>query len=122
MVAERDFWRLLADYEHLTRNESAALVAGAFEELAVLQDLKDPVLDKLRQLARETGLDRTHPQLASRVDQILRHAERNKQLIEMMLSRAHVERQNLDSARQRLRGLGAAYGPLPVPAGFSAHG
>jgi len=120
MIAELDFWRLLGDYERLTKNESAALLAGAFDDLAVIQDLKDPVLESLRVFATSAGLDRTHPELAGRVDQLLRHAERNRKLIETMLSRAHVERQNLDAARQRLRGLGTAYRPSGQETAFSA--
>jgi DNA repair ATPase RecN len=121
MIAERDFWRLLADYERLTKDESAALGAGDFETLASIQGLKDPVLETMRTLAKTAGLDRTNPQLAARVDQVLVNAERNKKLIETMLSRAHTERQNLDAARQRLRGLGSAYRPPPTHTAFSAH-
>lgn len=120
MVAELDFWRLLGDYERLTKNESAALLAGAFEDLAVIQDLKDPVLETMRTFARTTGLDRANSELARRIDQLLIHAERNKKLIETMLTRANVERQNLDAARQRLRGLGTAYRPETPHAAFSA--
>lgn len=122
MIAERDFWRLLADYERLTKDESAALGAGDFDTLAAVQELKDPVLETMRTLAQAAGLDRTNPQLAARVDQVLVHAERNKKLIATMLSRAHIERQSLEAARQRLRGFGSAYRPGPPdrPA-FSAH-
>jgi DNA repair ATPase RecN len=122
MLEELDFWRLLGDYERLTKNESAALLAGAFDDLAVIQDLKDPVLETMRTFAQAAGLDRRNSELARRVDQLLVHAERNKRLIETMLTRAHVERQNLDSARQRLRGLGTAYRPDHAQAAFSAHG
>jgi DNA repair ATPase RecN len=122
MLAELDFWRLLEDYERLTKNESAALLAGAFDDLAVIQDLKDPVLETMRTFAMAAGLDRRNSELARRVDQLLLHAERNKKLIETMLTRAHVERQNLDAARQRLRGLGTAYRPENAPTAFSAHG
>ena len=113
MIVERDFWRLLADYERLTVDESAALGAGDFDGLAALQDLKDPVLESLRTLAKTAGLDRTNPQLAGRVDQVLVNAARNKKLIDTMLTRAHAERQNLDAARQRLRGLGTVLRPDP---------
>ena len=113
MIAEEDFWRLLADYERLTVDESAALGAGDFDELAAIQNLKDPVLETMRALAKSAALDRTNPQLAGRVDQVLVNAARNKKLIDTMLTRAHAERQNLDAARQRLRGLGTAYRPDP---------
>ena len=122
MATERDFWRLLADYERLTIDESAALGGGDFDELAALQDLKDPLLETMRTLAKESGLDRTNPRLASRVDQVLSSAHRNRKLIDNMLSRARTERQNLDAAKLRLRGLGTAYRvddtERPV---FSAH-
>jgi DNA repair ATPase RecN len=121
MLAEHDFWRLLGDYERLTKNESAALLAGAFDDLAAIQDLKEPVLETMRTFAQAAGLDRRNSELARRVDQLLIHAERNKKLIETMLKRARVEGQNLDSARQRLRGLGTAYRPEESPAAFSTH-
>lgn len=122
MATERDFWRLLADYERLTIDESAALGGGDFDGLAVLQDLKDPLLETMRTLANDAGLDRTHPELASRVDRALSHAHQNRKLIDNMLSRARTERQNLDAAKLRLRGLGTAYGldGAERPA-FSAH-
>jgi len=122
MLAETDFWRLLGDYERLTKNESAALLAGAFEELAAIQNLKDPVLESMRIFAQAAGLDRRNTELARRVDQLLIQAERNQKLIDTMLARAHVERQNLDAARQRLRGFGTAYRPEASQAAFSAHG
>ena len=114
MATERDFWRLLADYERLTIDESASLGAGDFDNLAAIQDLKDPVLDTMRTLAKTAGLDRTHPELAARVDQVLVNAARNRKLIDTMLTRARAERKNLDSGRQRLRGLGSAYRPGPA--------
>lgn len=122
MATERDFWRLLTDYERLTIDESAMLGAGEFAELAALQDLKDPLLEKMRALAKTAGLDRTNPELASRVDQVLANAGQNRKLIAKMITRAHAERQNLDSARLRLRGLGSAYRveDTELPA-FSAH-
>ncbi len=121
MDAAPEFWRLLGDYERLTKNESAALLAGAFDDLAVIQDLKEPVLETMRSFAATAGLDRANSELARRIDQLLVHAERNKKLIETMLCRAHVERQNLDAARQRLRGLGTAYRPAEPHTAFSAH-
>lgn len=121
MLAEQDFWRLLGDYERLTKNESAALLAGAFDDLAAIQSLKEPVLESMRAYAQTSGLDRRNTEFARRIDQLLIHAERNRKLIDTMLTRAHVERQNLDAARQRLRGLGTAYRPEAAHAAFSAH-
>jgi hypothetical protein len=121
MLEELDFWRLLGDYERLTKNESAALLAGAFDDLAVIQDLKEPVLETMRTFARTAGLDRRNSELARRVDQLLIHAERNRKLIETMLTRAKVERLNLDAARARLRGLSTAYRPESPHFAFSAH-
>lgn len=121
MLAEQDFWRLLGDYERLTKNESAALLAGAFDDLAAIQSLKEPVLESMRAYAQTSGLDRRNTEFARRIDQLLIHAERNRKLIDTMLTRAHVERQNLDAARQRLRGLGTAYRPGAAHAAFSAH-
>jgi hypothetical protein len=121
MFADEDFWRLLGDYERLTKDESAALLAGAFEDLAVIQDLKEPVLEMMREFATAAGIDRANSEFTRRIDQLLLHAERNKKLIETMLRRAHVEQHNLDAARQRVRDLGTAYRPEAPHTAFSAH-
>ncbi len=120
MRAEQHFWRLLTDYERLTQNEAASLGAGDFEEIAAIQARKDFLLEKLQSLALEAGLDRGNQELSRRVDVVLANQTRNKKLIDAMLKRARAERQNLEAARQRLRGLGTHYKPAGIPrAGFS---
>ena len=111
MRAQPHFWRLLSDYERLTQNEAAALGAEDFEEVDAIHNRKDALLAEMQSLALEAGLNRDNEELARRVDALLAHQARNQQLIDAMLERAHGERQNLEAARHRLRGLGAHYKP-----------
>ena len=111
MRAERNFWRLLTDYERLTQNESAALGAQDFDEVAAIQSCKDSLLLKLTTTAREAGLDRRTVELARRVDLLIASEERNLQLVGERVARAGLERQSLDAARMRLRELGSIYLP-----------
>ena len=92
MRAEQDFWRLLADYERLTQNESAALGAKDFEELAAIHSCKDALLAKLIATAREAGLDRRSAELARRIDLVIASEERNAQLVGEMVAHAILER------------------------------
>ena len=111
MRAGQDFWRLLADYERLTQNESAALGAKDFEEVAAVQSCKDFLLAELIVTAREAGLDRSSAELARRIDLLIAHEERNAKLVGEMVAHAILERQSLDAARLRLRELGSIYLP-----------
>lgn len=118
MRAERDFWRLLADYERLTQNESVALGAQDFDEVASIQSCKNSLLVRLTATASEAGLDRRTAELARRIDIVIASEERNEKLAGEMVARAGLERQSLDAARMRLRELGSIY--LPEKAGRTA--
>ena len=111
MRAEQDFWRLLTDYERLTQNESAALGAKDFDELAAIHSCKDVLLSKLTTTASEAGLDRRSAELSRRIDLLIASEERNLQLVGEMVARTVLERQSLDAARLRLRELGSIYLP-----------
>ena len=111
MRAGQDFWRLLADYERLTQNESAALGARDFGEVAAVQSCKDFLLAELIATARAAGLDRSSAELARRIDLLIASEERNAKLVGEMVAHAILERQSLDAARMRLRELGSIYLP-----------
>jgi hypothetical protein len=111
MQTERDFWRLLTDYERLTQNESAALSGADFDELAAIHERKAAVFPVLCELAQKAGLDRGNAELARRIDAVTANQSRNADLIAEMIESADEERQGFGSSRNRLRGLGNAYGP-----------
>ena len=109
MDAARNFWRLLADYERLTQNESVSLAARDFVEVESIQSCKDLLLVKLESYASEAQLDRRNAELSSRIDVVIESERRNEKLIGAMVARASLERRSLEAARQRLRELGSAY-------------
>ena len=122
MDAARNFWRLLADYERLTQNESVSLAARDFVEVESIQVCKDLLLVKLESYASEAHLDRRNEELSRRIDLVLASERRNEKLVGAMVARAGLERRSLEAARQRLRELGSAY--LSEKSGrtaFSAH-
>ena len=109
MGAERDFWRLLTEYERLTQNESVSLGSEDFAEVEAIQTCKDALLVKLSAFADEAGLDRGNRELARRVDLVLDGERRNEKLVGAMVARAVMQRQSLDAARLRLRELRSIY-------------
>ena len=109
MDAERDFWRLLTDYERLTQNETVSLRSEDFAGVDAIQNCKDAVLVKLSLFATEAGLDRQNPELSRRIDLVLDGERSNEKLVAAMVARAAMERHTLDAARARLRELGSIY-------------
>lgn len=117
------FWRLLTDYERLTQDESVAIHMRDFDALDRLQSLKPALFDELCGLAAPLGLDRQNPALALRLDALAKREAASAAALAMMLDEGRTERQNLDAARLRLRGLNTSYGPEARPAqAFCAHG
>ena len=109
MAGERDFWRLLTEYERLTRNESFSIQSEDFAEVAALQKCKDSILAKLQALGAECGLDRKNPELSRRMDNLIESERRNEKLLATMVVRAGTNLRSLDATRSRLRGLGNIY-------------
>ena len=122
MRALERFWRLLGDYERLTRDECAALGGLDFAALQSIQPRKPLIVEALRALARELRLDRHAAALRGRIDALLAAERANLSRAARLLAELADERRQLDAARSRLRGLNA-YAVSPVrPAGFVAHG
>ena len=109
MAGERDFWRLLTEYERLTRNESFSIKSEDFAEVAAIQKCKDSILAKLQALGAECGLDRRNSELSRRMDKLIESEQRNEQLLGTMAVRACTKLRSLDATRSRLRGLGNSY-------------
>ena len=120
---ERRFWRLLTDYERLAQDESVAIHARDFDAVDSLQVRKPPLLDELCALAEKVGLNRGNAALSKRLDALAAIETGSEAALAAMLDGSRLERQNLDSARQRLRSLNTSYGPDPSwHRAFSAHG
>ena len=109
MGAERDFWRLLTEYERLTQNETVSLGSEDFAEVDAIHTCKDALLVELSLFATEAGLDRRNRELSQRIDLVIEGERGNEKLVAAMVARAAMEKQSLDAARQRLRGLGSIY-------------
>ena len=120
---ERRFWRLLTDCERLTQDESVAIYARDFDAVDSLQSRKAALLEELCGLAAKTGLNRQNATLSTRLDALAALGSSSGKALAAMLDETRTERQNLDSARQRLRGLNTSYAPDPCrPQAFCAHG
>ena len=109
MGTERDFWRLLTDYERLTQNETVSLGSEDFAQVENIQACKDSLLVKLSLFATEAGLDRRNRELSRRIDLVIEGERANEKLVAAMVARAAMEKQSLDAARLRLRELGSIY-------------
>lgn len=109
MGTERDFWRLLTDYERLTQNETVSLGSEDFADVETIQACKDALLVKLSLFATEAGLDRRNRELSRRIDLIIEGERANERLVAAMVARATMEKQSLEAARLRLRELGSIY-------------
>jgi hypothetical protein len=117
------FWRLLTDYERLTQDESVAIRARDFDAVDSLQGGKPALFDELCGLAARIGLDRQNAALSTRLDALTALETASEKALAAMLDETRTERQNLDSARQRLRSLNTSYGPDPRQhQAFCAHG
>lgn len=106
--------RLLGEYDRLTRNEGAAIRTEDFSTLAEIQEFKPALLARIVEEGTQLGLDRRvlwfHENLLA-----LEALEReNLNLAGRILKRLTVERENLEGARKRLRGLGQAYRRIGV--------
>jgi hypothetical protein len=121
MHAERNFWRLLAAYERLTQDESAAIGAGDFDAVNAIQGTKEAILPTLLVFSTEAGLDRDNAEFVQRIDAILCRLVETEAQLATRLAEARTERLQVDHARQRLRELGGAYGEKPDRTPFSAH-
>lgn len=120
---ERRFWRLLTDYERLAQDESVAIHARDFDAVESIQSRKPALFDELCGLAAKAGLNRQNATLSIRLDALTTLETASSTALAAMLNEARTERQTLDAARQRLRGLNTSYGPDPHRAQtFFAHG
>ncbi len=109
MGAERDFWRLLSEYERLTQNEACALKSEDFAEVEALQECKSSLLGKLGGLLNASRLDRSDEELLRRVASLIESEKRHEKMAGSMLAGAAARKRAIEAARSRLRELGTLY-------------
>lgn len=103
------FWRLLADYERISRDETTAIRGEDFETAAAIQALKAVLFATLEDTGRDLGIDRRQPSFHERLEKIAVGERANQAFVKQLLARNTAERKSLDTARSRLRGLLHSY-------------
>jgi hypothetical protein len=101
--------RLLGEYERLTRDEGAALRARDFTALAETHAFKPGLLYAIVEEGIALGLDRQVVWFNDCLIALAALESDNLNLATRVLSQLTVQRENLEAARKRLRGLGSAY-------------
>ena len=113
------FWRLLADYERISLDETAAIRAEDFETAAGIQVLKATLLAALQDRGRELGIDRRQAPFHERLEKIADGERANEAFVRQLLARNAAERRTLLTARTRLRGLLHSYATVRPAGGIS---
>ena len=110
MNTEDDFWRLLGDYEGLTRDETAALHNGDFSALSGIHERKPLILCELVRVGNALGINRERAELDGRLRTISQIEQDNAALVNEFITKNRQELQALEVASDRLRAMKQAYG------------
>jgi hypothetical protein len=108
--------RLLGEYERLTRDEGVALRLRDFSRLAEIHAFKPALLVAIIEEGTAQGLDRRVLWFDDCLLALTALERDNVNLAARGLRQLNIQRENLESARKRLRGLGHAYRRLGPPA------
>ena len=124
---EKKFWRLLADYEALTRQEAVAIAHENFLALIDAQRLKTTIFPDWLQLGGDLGIHREeNPELHERLEGITALENDNMLALTVIRESARQRIGELSQARQRLAQLRRNYREKEIPGvlttGFVAHG
>ncbi len=124
---EKSFWRLLADYEALTQQESVAIRHEHFPSLIDAQRIKTTIFPGWLQLGAELGISReVNAELHERLEAITAQENDNMRALAAIRDTARQRIGELAQARQRLTHVRRNYReteiPSAVPTGFVAHG
>ncbi len=125
--SEKDFWRLLADYEALTQQEAVAIQHENFAALIETQRLKTSIFPGWLQLGARLGISReASAELDDRLDGLAAVENDNLHALTVIKESARKRLAELAQARVRLQHLRRNYHeneiPGAVPVGFVAHG
>lgn len=104
--------RLLGEYERLTRDEGAALRGHDFPALAAVAAFKPALLVEIVGEANAHGLDRRIVWFNDCLGALAALERDNVTLASRILKQLSSQRDNVEVARKRLRGLGNAYRPM----------
>ena len=124
---EKKFWRLLGDYEVLTRQESVAIQHENFPALIEAQRLKTTIFPDWLQLGSELGINREVSfELNERLEGITSLENTNLLGLTAIRESARQRLTELAQARQRLALMRRNYHEKEIPGapstGFVAHG
>ncbi len=124
---EKSFWRLLADYEALTQQESVAIQHENFPSLINAQRIKTTIFPGWLQLGADLGISReVNAELHERLELITAQENDNMRALAVIRDSARQRIGELAQARQRLQHIRRNYHekeiPCAVPSGFVAHG
>jgi hypothetical protein len=101
--------RLLGEYERLTRDEAVALKGRDFAALAAIHSFKPELLEEIIREGAAQGLDRRVLWFNERLLTLAALERDNVNFAARVLVQLSQQRENLEAARKRLRGLGHAY-------------
>lgn len=101
--------RLLGEYEKLTRDEAAALRTQDFSALDRIHSFKPALLVEIMAEGTALGLDRRVLWFDEWLTMLGGLERENVEFAARVLRQLTAQRETLESARKRLRGLGHAY-------------
>ena len=107
--------RLLGEYERLTRDEGVALRSRDFTRLAEIHAFKPALLGAIVDEGASLGLDRRVLWFDDCLLALAALERDNVNLAARGLMQLNIQRETLESARKRLRGLGHAYRRVTPP-------
>jgi hypothetical protein len=101
--------RLLGEYERLTRDEGVALRVPDFSRLAEIHAFKPALLAAIVEDGTALGLDRRVLWFNDCLTALAALETENLNIATRRLTQLRIQRESLEAARKRLRGLGHAY-------------
>jgi hypothetical protein len=102
-------WRLLADYERLTQDESVALRSHDFACLEAIQECKRALVKGLCDLAKAMGGLDDEPFFRERWSAVLEKQSANAYLAAALLRELEEQRRELEATGGQVRGVARTY-------------
>ena len=93
------FWRLLGDYERISRDETTAIRGEDFETAATIQALKAVLFATLENTGRDLGIDRRQASFDERLEKIASGERANQAFVKQLLARNIADRKTLEIGR-----------------------
>jgi hypothetical protein len=109
MELESKFWRLLGEYERLTRDETTALRELNFSLIREVQDKKREFLRELAEVGGQCGLNRKNPEVARRFTLLSEACQHNEALAKAFLAKRRGELDSVCRVSGQIRTFRAVY-------------